>query len=291
MAISLQVASAVRVTVRGTAYLPSPLLIAQGTAEAAASASSAASSASAASASASAAAASAASISLPIVAASGGTGQTSYTAGDILYASGTTALSKLAAASTGNVLLSGTTPSWGKVGLSTAVSGTLLVANGGTGATSQTAYAVLCAGTTSTGALQSIASVGTTGQVLTSNGAGALPTFQAGPVFTKSYVSSQQTITAAGTLTLAHGLGAAPKLVTATLVCASASGGFTVGQEFDIVIGYMDTNRGVNVIRDATNLTVRYGSSATTFIALNPTSGVTGALTNADFRLVLRAYA
>ena len=54
----------------------------------------------------------------------------------------------------------------------------LAVAQGGTGATSQTAYAVLCGGTTSTGAYQSIAGVGTTGQVLTSNGAGALPTFQ-----------------------------------------------------------------------------------------------------------------
>jgi hypothetical protein len=37
----------------------------------------------------------------------------------------------------------------------------------------------LCGGTTGTAALQSIASVGTSGQVLTSNGAGALPTFQA----------------------------------------------------------------------------------------------------------------
>lgn len=53
------------------------------------------------------------------------------------------------------------------------------VADGGTGLSSTTAYAVLCGGTTSTSALQSIASVGTSGHVLTSNGAGALPTFQA----------------------------------------------------------------------------------------------------------------
>lgn len=52
------------------------------------------------------------------------------------------------------------------------------VADGGTGRATATAYAVLCGGTTSTGAHQSIASVGTSGQVLTSNGAGALPTFQ-----------------------------------------------------------------------------------------------------------------
>lgn len=57
--------------------------------------------------------------------------------------------------------------------------GTAVVAGGGTGVTSNTAYAVLCGGTTSTGAIQSIAGVGTSGQVLTSNGAGALPTFQA----------------------------------------------------------------------------------------------------------------
>jgi len=53
------------------------------------------------------------------------------------------------------------------------------VANGGTGVSTTTAYAVLCGGTTTTNPLQSIASVGTAGQVLTSNGAGALPTFQA----------------------------------------------------------------------------------------------------------------
>lgn len=58
--------------------------------------------------------------------------------------------------------------------------GTVLsVANGGIGVGSNTAYAVLCGGTTASGAVQSIASVGTSGQVLTSNGAGALPTFQA----------------------------------------------------------------------------------------------------------------
>jgi hypothetical protein len=57
-------------------------------------------------------------------------------------------------------------------------SGQLAVSRGGTGAASQTAYAVLCGGTTSTGAYQSVASVGTAGQVLTSNGAGALPSFQ-----------------------------------------------------------------------------------------------------------------
>jgi len=52
------------------------------------------------------------------------------------------------------------------------------VAKGGSGRASHTVYAVICGGTTTTAEQQSIASVGTSGQVLTSNGAGALPTFQ-----------------------------------------------------------------------------------------------------------------
>lgn len=73
-----------------------------------------------------------------VTAAKGGTGQTAYTVGDLLYASGASALSKLADTATGNALLSGgvgAAPSWGKVGLTTHVSGTLPIANGGTSAT------------------------------------------------------------------------------------------------------------------------------------------------------------
>ncbi len=68
----------------------------------------------------------------------GGTGQSSYTTGDILYASSSSALSKLAGVATGNALISGgtsTAPAWGKIGLTTHISGTLAVANGGTNLT------------------------------------------------------------------------------------------------------------------------------------------------------------
>ncbi len=56
--------------------------------------------------------------------------------------------------------------------------GQVAVANGGTGASSFTAYAVVCGGSTSTNPLQSVSGVGTSGQVLTSNGAGSLPTWE-----------------------------------------------------------------------------------------------------------------
>lgn len=76
--------------------------------------------------------------STPIAIGSGGTGLSTYTTGDILHATATNTLGKLAAVATGNVLLSGgvgAISSWGKVALSTHVSGTLPVANGGTGLT------------------------------------------------------------------------------------------------------------------------------------------------------------
>ena len=76
----------------------------------------------------------------------GGTGQTSYTVGDILYADTGTSLAKLADVAVGNALISGgvaAAPSWGKIGLATHVSGTLPVANGGTGLTAGTSGGVL----------------------------------------------------------------------------------------------------------------------------------------------------
>ena len=86
----------------------------------------------------------------------GGTGLTSYDVGDIVYASGATTLSKLAGVSTGNALISGgigAAPAWGKIALTTHVSGTLPVANGGTGVTTSTGTGdvVLSASPTFTG--------------------------------------------------------------------------------------------------------------------------------------------
>jgi hypothetical protein len=57
----------------------------------------------------------------------------------------------------------------------------LTVPNGGTGKATNVAYSVQCGGTTSTGACQDVGNVGSAAQVLTSNGAGQLPSWQAVP--------------------------------------------------------------------------------------------------------------
>lgn len=105
----------------------------------------------------------------------GGTGQSSYTTGDLLQASAATTLSKLAAVATGNVLLSGgvgTVSAWGKVGLATHVSGTLGVANGGTANTAVPTNGQLLIGNGATYALATL--TGTANQITVTNGAGTI---------------------------------------------------------------------------------------------------------------------
>ena len=67
---------------------------------------------------------------------------------------------------------------------------------GGTKKASFTAYTPICGGTSTTGALQSVASIGSSGQILMSNGASNLPTFQAAQYFDKSvYISGASSAT------------------------------------------------------------------------------------------------
>jgi len=99
-----------------------------------------------------------------ISAAYGGTGLSSYAIGDIVYATGTTTIGKLADIAVGNVLLSGgigVQPEYGKVGLTTHVSGVLPLANGGTGQS------------TASGAINALvpSQTGNSGEYLTTNGA------------------------------------------------------------------------------------------------------------------------
>lgn len=153
--------------------------------------------------------------------------------------------------------------------------GTAVVAGGGTGATSFTAYAVVCGGTTSTAALQSIASVGNSGEVLTSNGAGALPTFQA-----------------------ASGGGAWVYISTAT-ASSSASITFTnLSSTYYMYVVLMSnvvpaTNAVNFLMRTSTNNGVSYDSGASNYkyvgsrtsYSSSPTPSVTGSSTGTSIEI------
>lgn len=114
------------------------------------------------------------------------------------------------------------------------------------------------------------------------------------PALTKSFESTQQTITAAGSLALAHGFAAKPKLIQLSLVCTTAELGYSLNDEVFLSGGMASeatANRGVSIVPDATNVNVRFGSAATTFVIPHKTTGVATAATNASWRFVVRAFA
>jgi hypothetical protein len=161
---------------------------------------------------------------LPAV--NGGTGQSAYAVGDLLYADTTTTLAKLADIAVGNALISGgvaTAPSWGKVGLATHVSGTLPVSNGGTGQTTAlTQYGVIY-GSTTTAMATTLA--GTSSQVLHGNASGA-PTW--GSVALGTEVSGTLPIANGGTNSTATPTNGGVGYGTGTAHAYSSAG--TLGQ-------------------------------------------------------------
>ena len=145
----------------------------------------------------------------------GGTDNSSYAVGDILYANTTTSLAKLADVATGNVLISGgvsAAPAWGKVALASAVSGTLGLANGGTSATTQQ------------GAINALAGAVTSGQYLRGNGTNVLMSaIQAADVPTLN----QDTTGNAATATTATNFAGIPSGTVMLFIQTTAPTGWT----------------------------------------------------------------
>lgn len=109
--------------------------------------------------------------------------------------------------------------------------------------------------------------------------------------FSKSFESSQQTITAGGTLTLAHGLAGRPKLVWAVLQCTTANLNYSIGDEvpYGPFNDYDGSNsRGIGLyLADTSNIGVRFASDAISVI--NKSTGVLSNITTSSWRLVVRA--
>ena len=124
------------------------------------------------------------------------------------------------------------------------------------------------------------------------NGA-VTPIKSSGFPFTMEYISPQQAVSNAAQITLSHGLGVAPKLVTYEYVCINADCGYSPG---DVVLPDYDSNPGVGSTAGiqiskigATQLHVAIGANGLVF--MTKTTGVTTAAVMANWRLVVRAYA
>ena len=115
--------------------------------------------------------------------------------------------------------------------------------------------------------------------------------------FKEGFTSAEQTITAAGALTIPHGLSASPSLIQLRLICKTTDLGYSVNDEIIMSMGSTDGgfSVGISVVPDSTNLNVRYGSyvSAATgvFFVNNKTTGNTATITMANWKLIVRAWA
>ena len=141
------------------------------------------------------------------------------------------------------------------------------------------------------GAVAFNASFGTAGQLLQSAAAAGPPVWVTPPL-TAGFVSANQTITNGGDLTLAHSLGAQPKLVFCELVCITAEAGYAVSDVLMVSNLNSDSvnNRFLSVIYNATNVVIRFTNTATCFAAGNANTGAATVLTNANWRLRVRAF-
>ena len=139
------------------------------------------------------------------------------TAGDIIYASGANTPARLAKSTTSTQYLANTgtsnVPAWNEVALATGGSGTLPVANGGTGATSLTDKAVLISQDSGTDTVGAVA-LTSSGQVIIGGSSGP----------------AAATVTAGSNITITNGDG--------SISIAAAAGGYTANN-VDVMVEIM----------------------------------------------------
>ena len=110
--------------------------------------------------------------------------------------------------------------------------------------------------------------------------------------FSESFTSSEQTISAGSTLTLAHSLSSTPILVQAVLVCKTAQSPYAIGDNL-VVASSLDNHsgvgyKGVTYHSNGTNVIVQVGLNG---IEGMTTSGNNLNLTLSNWKLVARAWA
>lgn len=219
-----------------------------------------------------------------LAAVNGGTGQSSYAVGDLLYADTSTTLAKLADVATGNALISGgvgAAPSYGKIGLTTHVTGTLSVANGGTGQTTFTDGQLLI-GSTSGNTLTKTTLTAGSGVTIT-NGSGAITIAATGSGGTVTSVSGSGTVngltltgtvTSSGSLTLGGTLSGVDLTSQVTGTLPIANGG--TGQTGTPTNGQLLIGNGTGFVRAAltqgTGITITNGSGSVTVTNAGVTS-------------------
>lgn len=210
----------------------------------------------------------------------GGTGISSYAVGDLLYASGTTTLSKLADVATGNALISGgvgVAPSWGKIGLTTHVSGILPIANGGTALSTIPTNGQLLIGN---GTNYTLATLTAGTAISISNGAGSITINNTGVTSLTGTAGQINVSGSTGNITLSldttkigiiNEFSWNPSTTPATLISTGPYSGF---YQYAVVHTLLSTNISAILVDVSTGEDLSCGIySATTLNVASPTYG------------------
>lgn len=220
----------------------------------------------------------------PLTVAQGGSGVATLTNHGVVVGQGTAAVHITAAGSTGQVLTSNgasSDPTFQAI----PGGGTLAVSGGGTGATTLTNHGVMLGQGTSA---VHVTATGTAGQVLTSNGAGSDPTWQAGGGGgggVKEALINLGTPNAGAALSASHGL-TSPVGVSGYIKCTNAGGcdgGYSNGDFAAIInvgavggtVWYNATTVGMSLSSSAMNVTPKAGGIA---VPITPASWTAFAL-------------
>jgi hypothetical protein len=140
---------------------------------------------------------------------------------------------------------------------------------------------------------QGIVELATTAEIRTGTDTGRVVT----PVgvlealgFSNYFQSTNQTITALGSLTIAHGLGRTPVLWFATLICQTAEGGYSVNDETTACMAPSQSSfaNALSIVPDATNLNIRFGGALS---VIRKDTGGSFTITPTNWRLRIRAWA
>lgn len=115
--------------------------------------------------------------------------------------------------------------------------------------------------------------------------------------FSKSFNSSAspQTISSAGLLTIAHGMGVIPSIFQCYLTCGTGNVGYSAGNVVGVSPNTMDgsVNRGFTLWLDSTNINIRFGSGGASNIIylLNQGTGAAAPITETLWTFSVLAYA
>jgi hypothetical protein len=172
-----------------------------------------------------------------------------------------------------NLSLTGTQVTGNISGNAANVTGTVAVANGGTGDASLTAYAVLTGGTTSTGALQQVSGLGTAGQVLTSNGASALPTWQLAKDISWQAVQTSNFNAVVGD---GYPVNTTSGAITATLPASPSAGNIVMFLDYAGTFGTNNltiANNGNNINGIASNVVITTNRESIGLVYIDATQG------------------